>query len=159
MPTPRLRRRRLALPFAALVVAVAACSGAVTSSGGAGSPSAVTGPSAAPSQGDDRPSPSDRAVPIESPSGGQEGAVPDEILEAAIADAAQHAGVDPSAVTVISTESVVWNDGALGCPKPGELYTQALVPGYKIVLEAGGKQLDYHASESGTVKLCEGLVG
>ena len=39
------------------------------------------------------------------------------------------------------------------------MYTQALVPGYQIKLEAGGKQLDYHASESGTVKLCKGLAG
>ena len=68
-------------------------------------------------------------------------------------------GVDPAQVTVVSTEAVVWNNGALGCPKPGEMYTQALVPGYKIVLEAGGRQLDYHASESGTVKLCEGPLG
>jgi hypothetical protein len=154
MVTPS--RRLAALTLAALVVvAVAACSsGGATGSGGASSPSAV----APPSQGD-RPSPSNQQVPIASPSGGQEGAVPDEILQQAIADAAQTAGVDPSQVTVVSTEAVVWNNGALGCPKPGEMYTQALVPGYKIVLEAGGRQLDYHASDSGTVKLCEGPFG
>ena len=39
------------------------------------------------------------------------------------------------------------------------MYTQALVPGYRIVLEAGGRELDYHASESGTIKLCEGVLG
>ena len=83
--------------------------------------------------------------------------MPDEILQAAIADAAQQTGVDPSTITVVSAEATTWNNGALGCPKPGEMYTQALVPGYQIVLEAGGRELDYHASESGTVKLCEGL--
>ncbi len=99
-------------------------------------------------------------VAIPSPSGApQPGAVPDEILQKAIADAAQHAGVDPSAVTVVSAEATTWNSGALGCPEPGKVYTQALVPGYKIVLEAGGKNLDYHASETGSVKLCEGVAG
>ena len=114
----------------------------------------------APTGSSDRPSPSSQQVPIASPStGGEGGAVPDEILQAAIADAAEEAGVDPSTITVVSAEATTWNSGALGCPKPGEMYTQALVPGYKIVLEAGGRELDYHASESGTVKLCEGLLG
>ena len=85
--------------------------------------------------------------------------MPDEILQAAIADAARQTGVDPSAITVTSAEPVVWPNGAMGCPEPGMMYTQALVPGYQIKLEAGGQTLDYHASESGTVKLCKGLGG
>ena len=105
-----------------------------------------------------RPAGSQVAIP--SASGAPaEGAVPDEILQKAIADAAVQAGVDPSAVTVVSAEATTWNSGALGCPEPGKMYTQALVPGYKIVLEAGGKTLNYHASETGSVKLCEGPSG
>ena len=105
-----------------------------------------------------RPAGSQVAIP--SASGAPaEGAVPDEILQKAITDAAQQAGVDPSAVTVVSAEATTWNSGALGCPEPGKVYTQALVPGYKIVLEAGGKTLNYHASETGSVKLCEGVAG
>ena len=67
--------------------------------------------------------------------------------------------MDPAAVTVVSAEPTTWNDGGLGCPEPGKMYTQALVPGYKIVLEADGKTMNYHASETGTVKLCEGVSG
>jgi hypothetical protein len=137
--------RRLVPPIALGLAAIllAACSAA-------GSPSASS----------DRPSPSSQQVPIVSPStGNQGGSVPDEILQAAIADAAQETGADPSTITVVSAEATTWNNGALGCPKPGEMYTQALVPGYRIVLEAGGRELDYHASESGTVKLCEGVLG
>ncbi len=59
---------------------------------------------------------------------------------------------------MVSTDATIWNSGALGCPQPGKLYTQALVPGYRIVLEAGGQTLDYRATESGSVKLCEGGV-
>lgn len=94
--------------------------------------------------------------PSEAPANG---AVPDEILQKATADAAAQAGVDPSAVTVVSAEATTWNSGALGCPEPGKMYTQALVPGYKIVLKAGDKTLNYHASETGSVKLCEGPSG
>jgi hypothetical protein len=138
--------RRLVPPIAVGLAAIllAACGA------GAGAPSASS----------DRPSPSGRQVPIESPStGGEGGTVPDEILQAAIADAAQETGADPSTITVVSAEATTWNNGALGCPKPGEMYTQALVPGYRIVLDAGGRELDYHASASGTVKLCEGVLG
>jgi hypothetical protein len=121
-------------------------------------PGAPAGPGGASDAPTTRPLGSQVAVP--SPSGGTTGgAVPDEIVQKAIADAAVQAGVDPSAVTVVSAEATTWNDGALGCPEPGKMYTQALVPGYKIVLEADGKTMDYHASETGSVKLCEGVAG
>jgi hypothetical protein len=34
----------------------------------------------------------------------------------------------------------VWNDGSLGCPEPGMMYTQALVNGYWLIIEAGVKR-------------------
>jgi hypothetical protein len=34
------------------------------------------------------------------------------------------------------------------------MYTQALVPGYRVVLEAAGEELSYHASESGDFRAC-----
>lgn len=58
-------------------------------------------------------------------------------------------------IRVVSAESVTWNDGSLGCPKPGMMYTMALVPGYRIVLEAGGKTYDYHGANGRPPVLCE----
>jgi hypothetical protein len=106
------------------------------------------------------PSPSPRAsslqVPIPSPSGPlASGAVPVVVVNAAIADAATVSGVDPSKITVVSAKPKTWNDGSLGCPQPGQLYTQALVPGYQVILDANGKKMDYRATASGDVKLCE----
>jgi hypothetical protein len=141
---------RVAAIAAAGLIALAACTA------GSG------GPGASASAGAETPSrvPASRQVPLPSPAPGSDtGAVPDEILQAAVADAAKQTGVDPSAITVASAEPVTWPNGALGCPEPGVMYTQALVPGYRITLEVGGRQLDYHASESGTVKLCTGLAG
>jgi hypothetical protein len=56
-------------------------------------------------------------------------------------------------VTVISAEAVTFPDGSLGCPEPGMAYTQALVDGYKIVAEAGGKTYDFRGTGS-TFRLC-----
>jgi hypothetical protein len=80
--------------------------------------------------------------------------VPADLTRAAIEDAAQRTSVRVADVTVLSAESVTWSDGSLGCPQPGMNYTQALVPGYRIILQAGGQTLRYHAAAHGAVKFC-----
>ncbi len=42
--------------------------------------------------------------------------------------------------------------------KPDEVYTQATVPGYWVVLDAAGQVLDYRATEQGAFRLCEGMA-
>ena len=76
------------------------------------------------------------------------------ITEAVLADAASQTGIDQSSVTVESAEAVVWADGSLGCPAPGVSYTMAQVPGYRIRVQAGTRQLDYHANRRGYFILC-----
>ena len=83
------------------------------------------------------------------------GEVPAEILEAIIADVLERSGAQQDAVQVTRAESVVWNDGALGCPQPGEMYTQVLINGYHVVLEVEGVVYDYRVSDKGSFKLCE----
>jgi hypothetical protein len=85
---------------------------------------------------------------------GEVGEVPPELLEAVVQDAQSRTGADPSQITVVSATSVTWSDGSLGCPEPGQMYTQALVPGYQVVLRAGDEVLDYHASQRGAFVLC-----
>lgn len=68
--------------------------------------------------------------------------------------AARRTGIDVAALTVASAERVTWLDGSLGCPEPDMMYTQALVPGYRIRIEAGGETLDYHAGTRGAPLLC-----
>jgi hypothetical protein len=75
-------------------------------------------------------------------------------IQAALADAARRTGINAVALKVVSAERVTWLDGALGCPEPDLLYTQALVPGYRIRIEAGGETLDYHAGTRGAPQLC-----
>ncbi len=66
---------------------------------------------------------------------------------------ARLAGVPVEQVVVVSAEAVTFPDGSLGCPQPGMVYTQALVDGYKIVAEAGGKTYDFRGTGS-TFRLC-----
>ena len=80
--------------------------------------------------------------------------VPQAMLDAALDDAAKRASVDRSTIKVVSAGAVTWSDGSAGCPEPGMMYTQALVPGYRIVLEAGGQTLHYHAGRSGAPRFC-----
>jgi hypothetical protein len=78
----------------------------------------------------------------------------DDALSAAIDDAAQRADVAPDEVAMVTDERVTWRDGSLGCPKQGELYTQALVPGRRVILRAGGSELAYHGGRSGPLTFC-----
>jgi hypothetical protein len=76
------------------------------------------------------------------------------ITEAALADAAKQTGLARSELKVISAEPVTWRDGSLGCPQPGMRYSTALVPGFRVRIQAGGRELDYHASARGRPALC-----
>jgi len=79
---------------------------------------------------------------------------PATLIKEAIDDAAERSGTSRSEVKVVSAESVTWPDGSLGCPAPGMMYTQALVPGFRIVLQAGGHLLAYHAGTKGPARFC-----
>lgn len=61
---------------------------------------------------------------------------------------------DEGAGLTVRTESVTWRDGALGCPSSDRMYTQALVPGWRIVVTDGSRSATYHASRSGRWVLC-----
>jgi hypothetical protein len=76
------------------------------------------------------------------------------VTEAVLVDAAQRTGLKRADLKVLSAEAVTWSDGSLGCPQPGMMYTQALVQGYRVRIQAGGQVLDYHAGRSGQPTLC-----
>lgn len=83
------------------------------------------------------------------------GEAPATLRESIEADLEQRTGVARADFEYVRAEAVMWNDGSLGCPQPGMAYTQALVPGYWIVIRAGGAEFDYRAAESGYFVLCE----
>ena len=59
---------------------------------------------------------------------------------------------------MVSTEKATWPDGSMGCPKPGEVYIQVIVPGYRVIMSLDGNRYDYRVSDTGIVRFC-GLAG
>ena len=76
-------------------------------------------------------------------------------VASAVSDAAERTGTDTADIEVVSFEQVTWSDGAMGCPEPGQMYTQALVDGYRVLLQVDGTELTYHGAEGDAPFLCE----
>jgi hypothetical protein len=76
-------------------------------------------------------------------------------IDFAIDDLVKRTGIDPGEVVVDSAQEVTWRDGSLGCPLPGMNYTQALVDGMRIVLEANGTVYHYHSGGDKDPFYCE----
>lgn len=94
------------------------------------------------------------ALPTEVPAGVEER----EDVQAAVADLAERLGVEESAVSVAGYATVTWSDGSLGCPEPGRMYTQALVPGSQLVLAADGQSYSYHNARGEPFSYCANPV-
>jgi hypothetical protein len=75
-------------------------------------------------------------------------------IAAALADASERSGIPAEAIAVASALVVTWSDGSLGCPQPGMMYTQALVPGYLLTLEVGGERVAYHGAAGSDPSPC-----
>jgi hypothetical protein len=139
-----IRRAVLLIAFVPALVACASASGPASSDGSpqGGRPSTAASPPFA-------------TVP---PSGAPViGEVPAEVMAKVMADLTKRTGLDPATLTVVRAEQVIWPDGSLGCPIPGQVYIQVQTPGYWIVLKANGKTYDFRATQTGAVQLCEGL--
>jgi hypothetical protein len=85
------------------------------------------------------------------------GEVPQHILLEILEDAGRRTGEEVGTASIVRAESVVWSDGSLGCPQPDVLYTQALVPGYHVILDVDGVSLDYRVAANGRFRLCESM--
>jgi len=94
-------------------------------------------------------------VEISLPATAITGEVPGDLMDHVIEQLIKKENLDREAITIVRAESVIWPDGSLGCPVPGEMYTQAQVEGYWIVLKAANKEYDYRASSRGHFKRCK----
>ena len=153
-----MRRRSLAgLTGLAVVIALAACGGDDTGSGATSgtvpsvsdtTPGSSVPPSSAPSS-----TPPLSVKPLPPASSQVPGTALDPLVADAVADLARQLDVSPDDVTVVAAREVTWPDGSLGCPEPGMMYTQALVDGTLVVLEANGQRYEYHGGTP--LVLCE----
>jgi len=87
------------------------------------------------------------------------GEAPVEVLERIRADLAARTKLDTKTLKPLRDEAVTWSDGALGCPRFGEVYPQLPTHGYWIVFELDGRQYDYRVDARGRFRLCENPRG
>jgi len=69
---------------------------------------------------------------------------------AALSALSDMTGLTADKITLVSTEAVTWPDGCLGVQRVGVMCTQALVEGFKIILEADGKEYEFHTNQNGS---------
>jgi hypothetical protein len=73
--------------------------------------------------------------------------------QAAITLLSQTLSLPADQLTVISTEAVTWPNGCLDVERPGMFCTQAVVDGYRILIEANGRQYEVRTNETGSMAL------
>jgi hypothetical protein len=81
--------------------------------------------------------------------------IPRAVRLAVVADAARRFSVPESSVVLVRAEQVTWSDASLGCPEPETMYTQALVPGFRVVAKTSGGELLYHTDTHGLTRNCQ----
>jgi hypothetical protein len=86
--------------------------------------------------------------------------LPPAQLKALEALAAQ-LGITPAEIKVVQVEAVQWPDACLGVQRMGVLCAQGITSGFRIVLEASGKQYEYHTNQDGSavIQAALGEVG
>ena len=159
--------RKIALGL--LLLALTACGAAGTPTGdstgaatggntGSGQPAggdqAITqpGPSGSPASGD-------QTIIMPVPSGGAAGdmlAVTDELQKNVAGLLASSTGLPAANLKLQNVEATEWPNGALGCPKEGMMYTEMIVPGFKLTFTDGSQTYDVHTDQTGqTAILCD----
>jgi hypothetical protein len=69
---------------------------------------------------------------------------------ASIEALSENLNITTDEIRLVSTEAVDWPDGCLGVAEEGLACTQVITPGFRIVLDANGREVEYHTNEDGT---------
>ena len=74
--------------------------------------------------------------------------------EASRLDLATYLDIEPDQIEILRKDRVTWNSGSLGCPKPGMMYTQAVINGLFIEFRVCETSYYYHAGHESKPFLC-----
>jgi len=69
---------------------------------------------------------------------------------AALTALSENVSLPVDKIKLVSTEAVEWPDGCLGVQEEGLACTQVITPGFRVILEANGRQVEYRTNEDGT---------
>ncbi len=70
---------------------------------------------------------------------------------AALEDLAARFEISVDEIEVLSVEAMEWPDGCLGVGEPDEVCTEAIVPGFEVLLQFGETVVTYRTNETGTL--------
>lgn len=75
----------------------------------------------------------------------------DRVANAVITEVSKQTGISPKNLKITQSSPQTWSNGCLGLSKPGEICTQALVEGWRVVV-AGNKQTwVYRSNRNGQI--------
>lgn len=77
--------------------------------------------------------------------------LPRSVADSVLQVAARDSGLPRSSLQIVRAEQRTWPNGCLGIAQPGVMCTQALVPGWRVVVQAGQQRLIYRTNNSGSV--------
>ena len=99
------------------------------------------------------PQPTKASLPQPAPAG--QGA--ERVIQLARQDLAQKLKVPIEEIREVSVEAMEWPDTSLGCPQPGMMYAQMITPGFKVVLAAKDRtvEYEYHTDSGRRVVSCD----
>jgi hypothetical protein len=87
-----------------------------------------------------------------------EGKLPDAVAQAVLQDASRQSN-GYKKLRIVQAERQDWPNGCLGLAERGVFCTQAIVPGWRVMVESGQQTFVYRTNESGSViKLENGAV-
>jgi hypothetical protein len=81
------------------------------------------------------------------------------VLARLLLDAERLLGLPGGTSRVDGIERHRWPSAALGCPEPEHFYAQVVVDGWRVLVEAGGRVLDYRVDAAGRFRRCETASG
>lgn len=76
--------------------------------------------------------------------------LPLEVVNAVTKDLSRRENIPLQKLRVVGYSQKTWRNGCLEVLKPGEMCTQALVPGYQVTVSDGSQSWVYHTNSSGS---------
>ncbi|WP_026733257.1 hypothetical protein [Fischerella sp. PCC 9605] len=75
--------------------------------------------------------------------------LPQPVARAILRDVSRTQGILPNKLEITEFSQKTWRNGCLDLPKPGEFCTQALVPGWQVMVSDGSQTWIYHTNSNG----------
>ena len=79
------------------------------------------------------------------------GDLPNSVAQAVLQDAARRSNLSSTELRIVQAEQRDWPNGCLGLAERGIFCTQAIVPGWWVMVEGRGEVFAYRTNESGSV--------